>query len=77
MTQAVMVVAGDDTAPVGEDGPALMRRIELERADASRKTLEAAIKRIEDLEGIYKNDIYPKAWKVARGALASMLLGIR
>jgi hypothetical protein len=52
-----------------------LRRIELERADASRKTIDDAIKKIEGLEGSYKNDIYRKAWKVAVSALRSMKMG--
>jgi hypothetical protein len=38
------------------------RRIELERADAARKALDEAVKRIENLDG---NPLYQKAWKVA------------
>jgi hypothetical protein len=54
-----------------------LRRIELERADASRKTIEAAIERIEGLDGSYKNDIYRKAWKVAVRTLRAMKVGER
>lgn len=38
------------------------RRIELERADAARKALDEAVRRIENLDG---NPLYQKAWKVA------------
>jgi hypothetical protein len=53
------------------------RVIELERADAARKTLDDAIKRIEGLETSYKNDIYRKAWKVAVNSLRTMMLGVK
>ncbi len=49
-----------------------LRRIQLEREDASRKAIEAAISRIEGLDGSYKNDIYRKAWKVAVSTLRAM-----
>lgn len=55
----------------------IARRIELERKDASRKVLEEAIKSIEGLETVYRNDIYRKAWKVATQSLRSMILGIK
>jgi hypothetical protein len=53
------------------------RVVELERADARRKALEDAIKSIESLEGIYRNDIYRKAWKVATEALRRLILGVK
>lgn len=55
----------------------IARRIELERKDASRKVLEDAIKSIEGLESVYRNDIYRKAWKVATQSLRTMILGIK
>lgn len=55
----------------------LDRRIQLERDDAARKALEEAIKSIEGLESVYKNDIYRKAWKVATQSLRSLILGVK
>lgn len=55
----------------------MARRIELERADAAKKALEDAVKSIEGLESVYKNDIYRKAWKVATSSLRTMILGIK
>lgn len=46
------------------------RTIDLERADAARKALDEAVKRIEKLDG---NDLYQKAWKVAVRAVKSVL----
>lgn len=57
--------------------PDLMRRIELERADAARSALEGAIKRIHGLEETYRNDLYRKAWKVAVQSLRDLMLGIK
>jgi hypothetical protein len=54
------------------DPELLQRMVELERGDAARKAIDDAIKRIEGLEGNYRNDIYRKAWKVAVAALRSM-----
>jgi hypothetical protein len=53
------------------------RTIELERADASRKTLEEAIASIEGLEKVYRNDLYRKAWKVAVNSLRAMMLRVK
>jgi len=53
------------------------RRIQLERDDAARAALGDAIKKIEGLESVYKNDIYRKAWKVAIQSLRSMMAGAR
>jgi hypothetical protein len=62
------------SADAGRD---IKRLIDLERADAARKTLDDAIKRIENLDQSYKNDIYRKAWKVAVQSLRSMILGVK
>jgi len=59
------------------DAADINRRIELERKDASRKVLEEAIKSIEGLETVYRNDIYRKAWKVAAQSIRTMILGIK
>lgn len=59
------------------DAADINRRIELERKDASRKVLEEAIKSIEGLEAVYRNDIYRKAWKVATQSIRTMILGIK
>jgi hypothetical protein len=57
--------------------PELDRHIELERADAARKALDGAIKSIEGLESVYKNDIYRKAWKVATQSIRNLILGVK
>ncbi|WP_165435513.1 hypothetical protein [Bradyrhizobium sp. Leo121] len=44
----------------------LQRRIELERADAARRALEEAAKRVETLEG---GSTYQKAYKAAAATL--------
>lgn len=54
----------------------LARRIELERADARRGAFECAIENIEDLETIYRSDVYRKAWKVAVRSIRNLIVGI-
>lgn len=53
-----------------EQSDDLSRLIELERADAARRALEGAIKRIEQLDG---NELYQKAWKASVQAIRAML----
>lgn len=48
------------------DMPSIDRVIELERADAARKALEEAAKRVEEQEG---NETYRKAFKAAAALL--------
>lgn len=55
----------------------ITRRVELERNDARKRALEDAIASIRGLEGIYRNDLYRKAWKVAVDSLNKMILGIK
>jgi hypothetical protein len=57
--------------------PDLLRRIELERADAARVALEEAIASIRGLENVYRNDLYRKAWKVAVDSINKMILRIK
>lgn len=52
----------------------LMRRIELERADAARAALEEGITRISNLDG---NEIYQRAWRRALEALRAQLARVR
>jgi hypothetical protein len=79
-SEAILEDAANRLEMAGADGFSeaadFLRRIELERADAARKALDSAIKRIEGLEDSYRNDLYRKAWKVATSALRSMKLGV-
>lgn len=49
--------------------PDLMRRIELERADARRLALEEAARALESKNG---NDLYKRAWKLAADFLKTI-----
>jgi hypothetical protein len=50
----------------------IQRLIELERADAAKKAVDEAVRRVERLDG---NPLYQKAWKVAVRSIKGVISG--